>query len=62
MAIIDAIYGVSRPIIAPRYEGCVVQVDAIKKACASLEAGYSPTVTYVICQKRHHTRLFVQVI
>ncbi|CAH8381098.1 unnamed protein product [Eruca vesicaria subsp. sativa] len=28
------------------------------KACASLEEGYQPPVTFVVVQKRHHTRLF----
>ncbi|CAN6298259.1 unnamed protein product [Urochloa humidicola] len=34
------------------------EMDAIRKACASLEEGYLPTVTFVVVQKRHHTRLF----
>ncbi|GJN24773.1 hypothetical protein PR202_gb12535 [Eleusine coracana subsp. coracana] len=28
------------------------------KACASMEEGYLPKVTFVVVQKRHHTRLF----
>lgn len=28
------------------------------KACASLEEDYMPPVTFVVVQKRHHTRLF----
>ena len=28
------------------------------QACASLEPSYQPPVTFVIVQKRHHTRLF----
>lgn len=28
------------------------------QACASLEEGYLPRVTFVVVQKRHHTRLF----
>ncbi|XP_048324124.2 protein argonaute 5-like [Ziziphus jujuba] len=34
------------------------EMDAIRKACASLESGYLPPVTFVVVQKRHHTRLF----
>nr|GLL33985.1 protein argonaute 5 isoform X2 [Ipomoea trifida] len=34
------------------------EMDAIRKACCSLEAEYLPPVTFVVVQKRHHTRLF----
>ncbi|KAF2300713.1 hypothetical protein GH714_015302 [Hevea brasiliensis] len=34
------------------------EMDAIRKACSSLEEGYLPRVTFVVVQKRHHTRLF----
>lgn len=34
------------------------ELDAICKACASLEEGYLPPVTFVVVQKRHHTRFF----
>ncbi|XP_051134419.1 protein argonaute MEL1-like isoform X2 [Andrographis paniculata] len=34
------------------------EIDAIRKACASLEENYLPRVTFVVVQKRHHTRLF----
>lgn len=34
------------------------EMTAIRKACASLENGYLPRVTFVVVQKRHHTRLF----
>ncbi|XP_055830297.1 protein argonaute 5-like [Solanum dulcamara] len=34
------------------------EMDAIRKACNSLEEGYLPRVTFVVVQKRHHTRLF----
>uniref|UniRef100_A0A804RNZ4 Piwi domain-containing protein n=3 Tax=Zea mays TaxID=4577 RepID=A0A804RNZ4_MAIZE len=36
----------------------LLEMDAIRKACASLEDGYLPPVTFVVIQKRHHTRLF----
>ncbi|XWS28642.1 hypothetical protein CRYUN_Cryun25bG0088500 [Craigia yunnanensis] len=34
------------------------EVDAIRKACASLQEGYMPRVTFIVVQNRHHTRLF----
>uniref|UniRef100_A0A3B6LV99 Uncharacterized protein n=1 Tax=Triticum aestivum TaxID=4565 RepID=A0A3B6LV99_WHEAT len=37
------------------------EMDAIRKACASLEEGYMPPVTFVVVQKRDHTRLFPDV-
>ncbi|KAL5721736.1 argonaute 1B [Ranunculus cassubicifolius] len=40
------------------YQVLLYEVDAIRKACASLEPNYQPRVTFVVVQKRHHTRLF----
>ncbi|XP_003561331.2 protein argonaute 14 [Brachypodium distachyon] len=37
------------------------EMDAIRKACASLQEDYMPPVTFVVVQKRHHTRLFPEV-
>ncbi|KAL6894479.1 hypothetical protein ACP4OV_008577 [Aristida adscensionis] len=34
------------------------EMDAIRKACASLQEDYLPKVTFIVVQKRHHTRLF----
>ncbi|GAB4824787.1 argonaute 5 [Ancistrocladus abbreviatus] len=34
------------------------EMDAIRKACTSLQEGYKPRVTFVVVQKRNHTRLF----
>ncbi|CAL0304042.1 unnamed protein product [Lupinus luteus] len=34
------------------------EMDAIRRACLSLEEGYLPRVTFVVVQKRHHTRFF----
>ncbi|GFG40952.1 hypothetical protein Cfor_04697, partial [Coptotermes formosanus] len=34
------------------------EVNAIRRACASLEPGYKPMVTFLVVQKRHHTRFF----
>ncbi|XP_051136528.1 protein argonaute 1-like [Andrographis paniculata] len=40
------------------YQVLLYELDAIRKACAALEPNYQPTVTFVVVQKRHHTRLF----
>ncbi|KAL0460112.1 UNVERIFIED_CONTAM: protein argonaute MEL1 [Sesamum latifolium] len=34
------------------------EMDAIRRACVSIEENYLPKVTFVVVQKRHHTRLF----
>ncbi|XP_046448978.1 protein argonaute-2-like isoform X2 [Daphnia pulex] len=34
------------------------ELSAIRKACMKLEVGYNPPVTFIVVQKRHHTRLF----
>ncbi|RGB37298.1 Piwi domain-containing protein [Rhizophagus diaphanus] len=34
------------------------ELTAIKDACQSLEAKFKPTITFVVVQKRHHTRFF----
>ncbi|KAH7511864.1 hypothetical protein FEM48_Zijuj12G0027900 [Ziziphus jujuba var. spinosa] len=40
------------------YQILLYELDAIRKACASLEPSYQPPVTFIVVQKRHHTRLF----
>ncbi|KAK9707013.1 hypothetical protein RND81_07G167300 [Saponaria officinalis] len=40
------------------YQVLLYELDAIRKACAALEPNYQPPVTFVVVQKRHHTRLF----
>ncbi|XP_072959232.1 protein argonaute 1A-like isoform X2 [Typha angustifolia] len=40
------------------YQVLLYELDAIRKACVSLEPDYQPPVTFVVVQKRHHTRLF----
>ena len=42
---------------------CILQVirkevAAIQQACIGLEEGYQPGITFLVVQKRHHTRLF----
>ncbi|KNA05809.1 hypothetical protein SOVF_186940 [Spinacia oleracea] len=34
------------------------EVDVIRQACESIQENYQPRVTFVVVQKRHHTRLF----
>ena len=34
------------------------EVKAIREACMQLEKGYEPGITFVVVQKRHHTRFF----
>ena len=34
------------------------ELKAIQNACAQLEPGYKPKITWVVVQKRHHTRFF----
>ncbi|KAG6673180.1 hypothetical protein I3842_16G098200 [Carya illinoinensis] len=40
------------------YQVLLFELDAIQKACASLEPNYQPPVTFVVVQKSHHKRLF----
>ncbi|KAG9302445.1 hypothetical protein G9A89_000579, partial [Geosiphon pyriformis] len=47
--------GVSEGQFAQIMEG---EIKAIKVACQSLDITYRPTITFVIVQKRHHTRFF----
>jgi eukaryotic translation initiation factor 2C len=34
------------------------EINAVRAACNSLEAGFKPTITFVVVQKRHHARFF----
>ncbi|KAK3860034.1 hypothetical protein Pcinc_033884 [Petrolisthes cinctipes] len=34
------------------------ELRAMRQACTELEAGYEPGMTFIVVQKRHHTRLF----
>lgn len=38
----------------------VHEVRAVQEACMKLEKGYHPGITFVVVQKRHHTRLFCE--
>ena len=39
-------------------EVLTTELYQIHEACRTIEDGYTPNVTVLICQKRHHTRLF----
>ncbi|CAG8629736.1 19317_t:CDS:10, partial [Gigaspora margarita] len=47
--------GVSEGQFAQVLDG---EINAVRAACASLNDTYKPTITFVVVQKRHHTRLF----
>ncbi|XP_055345664.1 protein argonaute-2-like isoform X2 [Paramacrobiotus metropolitanus] len=34
------------------------ELRALRQACVELEIGYQPGITFIVVQKRHHTRLF----
>ena len=34
------------------------ELTAIREACIKLESDYKPGITFIVVQKRHHTRLF----
>ena len=33
-------------------------MNKIREACQTISSGYKPAITFVIVQKRHHTRMF----
>jgi len=39
-------------------EVAVREIAALKKACQTIDSTYKPKITYIICAKRHHIRLF----
>jgi Piwi domain len=34
------------------------EIPQIRAACEAIEPGYQPNITFIVVQKRHHTRLF----
>ena len=34
------------------------ELRQVREACTKLEDGYQPGITFMVVQKRHHTRLF----
>ncbi len=42
----------------PRAQILHYELLAIRDACIKLEKDYQPGITYIVVQKRHHTRLF----
>ncbi|CAG8654669.1 2339_t:CDS:2, partial [Scutellospora calospora] len=47
--------GVSEGQFAQVLDG---EINALRAACASLNESYKPSITFVVVQKRHHTRFF----
>lgn len=35
------------------------ELTALRKACDDLEVGYTPKITFIVVQKRHHARFFI---
>jgi eukaryotic translation initiation factor 2C len=42
------------------YQVLLYELDAIRKACASIEPNYQSPVTFLFVQKCHHIRLFAK--
>ena len=38
------------------------ELCAIQQACEEIEKGYQPWITFIVVQKRHHTRFFKTTI
>ncbi len=36
------------------------EMGSIRAACSNLTADYKPGITFIVVQKRHHTRFFPQ--
>ena len=42
----------------PRPQVLQYELRQVREACTKLEDGYQPGITFMVVQKRHHTRLF----
>ena len=49
-------YVLNRKFIGPNCN--LFLISAIREACIKLEPDYKPGITFIVVQKRHHTRLF----
>lgn len=34
------------------------ELRGIREACTKIDQNFKPKITFIVCQKRHHTRLF----
>lgn len=48
----------TQPVLFLALQVLYYELLAIREACISLEKDYQPGITYIVVQKRHHTRLF----
>ena len=46
------------PSSSPSPQVLQYELRQVREACTKLEDGYQPGITFMVVQKRHHTRLF----